>query len=155
MTTTAEPAMIEQAFDRRSLLALPLLGAGALALSGCSTITGLLPVGSATLTIVSAGWTGWSIEQPDPVTRIFVVAEGDEVADPGGSTRMVFTVVEISRAGLRLRSTESLAPLRPDAFDVDWNTPSVTAFDIPVGEELRMGTPSLDGGTNYTFSVEL
>ncbi len=107
--------------------------------------------GPVTIDVVRQGWTGWSREQPKPITRQVTVSEGESfrVDDLGGE--IVFTVKHIDDGRVELESSESLSPREGDA-GVDLRSDQ-DEFELTADGPLTVTTPTMDAGVTFTLTL--
>ncbi|MGY5764466.1 hypothetical protein ACXET9_04605 [Brachybacterium sp. DNPG3] len=103
----------------------------------------------ASLRVVISDWTGWSEEQPEPVTVDLEAEEGD-VLDLGEAPfGVVLTVTRLTAERLTLTSNDPLSE-RSEGGGIDLRTKQTT-FRVDRGRTIEMTTPTMDAGT--TFAV--
>ncbi len=123
-----------------SLLAMPLCA--------CSGGDGS-PVA---LEVTVQDWTGWSREQPEPVTRSVELRAGESLDVTMLGDEVTITVEEVDGDEVELVTSEDLAPRLPDggANHVDLRS----EFSVERGGSVAFTTPSLDAGTTVTVAAD-
>ena len=108
--------------------------------------------GSVSIKVVSADWSGWTEEQPEPETSTVTASPGStfEVTTAVGTVE--FSVVEVDGDHIELETDSALVPLNPGGgMDFDAAT---ERFTLISEEPLQLGTPTTDAGTTVTLTVK-
>ncbi|MFT0849107.1 hypothetical protein VR010_15325 [Actinomycetaceae bacterium L2_0104] len=121
----------------------------ALLVSGCSISGPEKPPPTMSMTITSQDWNGWDPGSSyEPVTESMQVVVGDSVELPAvGMEGVTFTVTAVTDHSATISLSK---PLLPEG--VSFND-DVSSFDVELGSPLKLSTPTMDAGTNYTVTL--
>ena len=108
----------------------------------------------ALLTVEVRGWTGWSRAQPKPAVRNVVARAGEridpEVLDiPGGGYEIVFLSMDWKEITLTYRG---VVVTNHDGT-INLSAPLTGRAVIKVNHSLKLATPTMDGGTVVTVTL--
>ena len=121
----------------------------ALLVSGCSVSGPEKPPATMSLTITSQDWNGWDPGSSyEPVTESMQVVAGESVELPGlGTEGITFTVTAVTDHSATISLSDSLWT-EDSSFD-----DHVSSFNVELGNPVKLSTPTMDAGTNYTVTL--
>ncbi len=134
------------------VLAAALVATGCAATDGAPRPSGWL-VPEQTLTIVSEDWNGWDPDhRPTPETTTLAVDVGARATVDGLGEQVTFEVVSVSDGEVEVTSDRELAP-KNETGGIGLRD-LVDEFDVVTGEDTMLASPTMDGGSFYTLTLE-
>lgn len=148
MTTTTGRGRRASRTRRSVLLLLPVT----VMVAGCGRVDVAPPSPTVTLTVISAPWTGWSKEQPEPEPSEESVTKGSTFTRDSQGDEITFTVKAVDDDEVTLSTSEPMSPRSEDG-GIDLSTDQ-TKFSVVKGETLKITTPTMDSGTTFEITYE-